>query len=39
VEVNILDSSDIPAAIRELKLIQDEIQAHLSSSVDPIGSE
>ena len=34
VEVNILDSSDIPAAIRELKLIQDEIQAHLSSSVD-----
>ena len=39
VEVNILDSSDIPAAIRELKLIQDEIQAHLSSSVDPSGSE
>ena len=39
VEVNILDSSDIPAAIRELKLIQDEIQAHLSSSVDPSDSE
>ena len=37
VEVNILDSSDIPAAIRELKQIQDEIQAHLSSSVDPNG--
>ena len=39
VEVNILDSSDIPAAIRELKLIQDEIQARLSSSGDPSDSE
>lgn len=39
VEVNILDSSDIPAAIRELKQIQDEIQAHLSSSVESSNSE
>ncbi len=39
VEVNILDSSDIPAAIRELKQIQDEIQARLSSTVESIDSE
>ena len=39
VEVNILDSSDIPAAIRELKQIQDEIQARLSLSGESSDSE
>jgi len=32
IEVNILDSSDIPAAIRELKQIEKEIEEHLKSS-------
>jgi len=31
IEVNILDSSDIPAAIRELKQIEKEIEEHLKS--------
>jgi class 3 adenylate cyclase len=31
IEVNILDSSDIPAAIRELKQIENEIEEHLKS--------
>ena len=34
VEVNILDSSDIPAAIRELKQIEEEISGRLGST-DP----
>ena len=31
IEVNILDSSDIPAAIRELKQIEKEIEEHLKT--------